>query len=221
MSDISSLTDNWDGHSGGEVQSFLKSQLTQALSVSDSKIGYVEYEDSTIKFYTVEGGKLLNSIALTGSADTGEATGHDTYVSVSPEMDSDGYYHLWGFHTEADGEAYKEDSAANAGKLVWDATLPYKPISDAGELAREVLGLAAEETAQTLSAEEVGKVIDEVASGDTSNPNDDGEESLTDEEVNKVIGEVESGDTSNPYDDGDKSLTDEEVEETIGEADKV
>lgn len=82
MAEITSLTENWNGHSGSEVQAFIKSQLQNAISASGGKVGFVEYDGSSIKFYTEEGGELISTITLAGTVYA---------VSLASETDSSFY----------------------------------------------------------------------------------------------------------------------------------
>lgn len=46
------------------------------------------------------------------------------YVCFSPEVDSNYYYHVWGFYSKEDCERYLSDRETYAGLLLFDAALP-------------------------------------------------------------------------------------------------
>lgn len=71
MSAINDITEAWAGHSGLEVETWLKSQIIAALSASAEKVGYVSFDGTTMRFYDYEGGsELFNSISFGGDVYT-------------------------------------------------------------------------------------------------------------------------------------------------------
>jgi hypothetical protein len=54
MSAITDLTEAWAGHSGLEVETFLKQMLGSTVASLGGKIGYVELVGSTLTFYDEE-----------------------------------------------------------------------------------------------------------------------------------------------------------------------
>ena len=66
MGAIPDLNEAWAGHSGLEVETFLKQQIAGALSLAGGKYGYVEMVGSDLRFYDEEGGTVLASISLGG-----------------------------------------------------------------------------------------------------------------------------------------------------------
>lgn len=63
MANIQNISEAWAGHSGLEVETFLKSQLS---SLVDLKFGYVEWSGTNLVFYDKEGGTQISSISLGG-----------------------------------------------------------------------------------------------------------------------------------------------------------
>jgi len=68
MANIQNLTEAWAGHSGLEVESFIKSQLTALAASVGDKFGYVDFntQTMTISFYDEQGGTVLGSVQLGG-----------------------------------------------------------------------------------------------------------------------------------------------------------
>lgn len=66
MGAIPDLNEAWAGHSGLEVETFLKQQIASALSLAGAKYGYVEMAGSDLRFYDEEGGTMLASISIGG-----------------------------------------------------------------------------------------------------------------------------------------------------------
>lgn len=62
MANINDITEPWHGHSGLEVETWLKSMLA-TIGV---KFGYVQFTGSSLVFYDVEGGQVLQTVDLTG-----------------------------------------------------------------------------------------------------------------------------------------------------------
>ena len=52
------------------------------------------------------------------------------YICPSTSADDRNYYHIWGFATEADKDAYLADPEGNAGLLLVDTTLPISAVQD-------------------------------------------------------------------------------------------
>ena len=66
MSAITDITEAWRGHTGLEVETFLKQMLGSTISSLGGKIGYVALDGSTLKFYDEQGGNVISSISLSG-----------------------------------------------------------------------------------------------------------------------------------------------------------
>lgn len=66
MSAITDITEAWRGHSGLEVETFLKQMLGSTVASLGGKIGYVELVGSTLNFYDEEGGNVISTISLSG-----------------------------------------------------------------------------------------------------------------------------------------------------------
>ena len=64
---IENLDENWAGHSGQEVQEFIKRQLTAAITGSREKIGWIDYNAGRVTFYDEQGGTPLGGFSLTGT----------------------------------------------------------------------------------------------------------------------------------------------------------
>ena len=72
MAEIETLNEPWNGHSGLEVETFLKSQITRALAAADGKFGYATYNPETMSlvFYDYQGGTVLSTITFSGDVYT-------------------------------------------------------------------------------------------------------------------------------------------------------
>ena len=72
MANIENLAEAWDGHSGLEVESFIKSQLTALAASLGGKFGHVAFnaQTMTITFYDQPGGTVLGSVQLGGQVYT-------------------------------------------------------------------------------------------------------------------------------------------------------
>ena len=66
MSAIIDINEAWAGHTGLEVETWLKSQLSGMLTSLGGKVGYVALDGSTLKFYDEQGGNVISSISLSG-----------------------------------------------------------------------------------------------------------------------------------------------------------
>ena len=67
MSDISNLQEPWEGHTGNEVESFLKRAVSSLQTSVQSKVGYVESDGSVISFYEDETKEhFIGSVTLAG-----------------------------------------------------------------------------------------------------------------------------------------------------------
>lgn len=66
MADIVDINEAWNGHSGLEVETFLKRQLAVALSASEGKFGAVQLVGTNLVFYDEENGNVLGSVSLSG-----------------------------------------------------------------------------------------------------------------------------------------------------------
>lgn len=62
MANINDITEPWNGHSGIEVETWIKSMLA-TIGV---KFGYVQFTGASLVFYDVEGGQVLQTVDLTG-----------------------------------------------------------------------------------------------------------------------------------------------------------
>lgn len=67
MAKIENISEDWQKHSGAEVQEFIKEQIRQLSTSIGSKFGDVTYEGGRINFYAEDGGTLLQSIILSGT----------------------------------------------------------------------------------------------------------------------------------------------------------
>lgn len=68
MANIEDLNEAWAGHSGLEVETFLKAQLTALSAALGGKFGHVEFNSQTmtVTFYDEPGGTVLGTIQLGG-----------------------------------------------------------------------------------------------------------------------------------------------------------
>ena len=64
---IPSMSTSWDGYKKSRVEEFLKEQLTDLISKTDEKVGWIAYENGAIVFYDSEGGNQLGSVSLSGT----------------------------------------------------------------------------------------------------------------------------------------------------------
>lgn len=55
MSIIPDINEAWQGHSGLEVETFLKSQIVAAMTAAGGKIGFVDFANMTMRFWEYEG----------------------------------------------------------------------------------------------------------------------------------------------------------------------
>lgn len=72
MANIQNLTEAWAGHSGLEVETFLKGQLAALSAALGGKFGYVAFNSQTmtITFYDEPGGTALGTVQLGGQVYT-------------------------------------------------------------------------------------------------------------------------------------------------------
>lgn len=70
MSAIIDITEPWAGHSGLEVETWLKSMLASTVASLGGKIGYVELVGLTLNFYDEQGGTLISTVQLGGDVYT-------------------------------------------------------------------------------------------------------------------------------------------------------
>ena len=66
MSAINDITESWAGHSGLEVETWLKNIITSNISSMGGKIGDVVLAGSSLVFYDEPGGTVLKTISLSG-----------------------------------------------------------------------------------------------------------------------------------------------------------
>lgn len=66
MSDIININEAWAGHSGLEVETFLKRQIGAAISSIGGRFGDVVLSGSSLIFYDSPGGSVLKTISLSG-----------------------------------------------------------------------------------------------------------------------------------------------------------
>ena len=64
---IPNLATSWDGYKKSRVEEFLKGQISNILSATDEKVGWISYENGAIVFYDSEGGTQLGSVSLSGT----------------------------------------------------------------------------------------------------------------------------------------------------------
>ncbi|MDO4933772.1 MAG: hypothetical protein Q4E71_04095, partial [Prevotella sp.] len=64
---IENMTESWAGHTGQEVEDFLKNQLTAAIAGAREKIGWIDYTAGRVTFYDEQGGTPLGGFSLTGT----------------------------------------------------------------------------------------------------------------------------------------------------------
>lgn len=68
MADIENLTEAWHGHSGKEVESFLKRQLVNNMNMFEGKVGYVDYDGTKITFWDdAQKGNKIGEVTLSGN----------------------------------------------------------------------------------------------------------------------------------------------------------
>lgn len=68
MAEIEDMTVDWQGHSGSEVQQFIKQQIQKAQATANAKVGHVNYSGTTIYFYEDESeDTLVGSVSLSGT----------------------------------------------------------------------------------------------------------------------------------------------------------
>lgn len=67
MGSIGNIQEPWHGHTGLEVETFIKSQLSALASM---KFGRVEWDGSSLTFYDEEGGSIIQSVSLGGEVYT-------------------------------------------------------------------------------------------------------------------------------------------------------
>lgn len=72
MANIINIQEAWAGHSGSEVEAFIKQQLTALFASLGGKFGHVEFNSSTmtITFYDEPGGTALGTVQLGGQVYT-------------------------------------------------------------------------------------------------------------------------------------------------------
>ncbi|MBQ8070931.1 MAG: leucine-rich repeat protein [Bacteroidales bacterium] len=71
MAAIQNINEPWNGHTGLEVETFLKSQITAAIAAAGGKIGYVDFANMTMRFWEYEGAaQPLVTIGLGGTVYT-------------------------------------------------------------------------------------------------------------------------------------------------------
>ena len=88
MADIVNLNEEWQGHSGAEVQAFLKQAIAHAQATANEKVGYVEYSGGLISFYTDETkATKVGEVVLSGNIYTVEITASEqsTFNVLSSE----------------------------------------------------------------------------------------------------------------------------------------
>ena len=64
---IPNMQTSWDGYKKSRVEEFIKEQLTNLISTTDEKVGWITYENGAIVFYDSEGGQQLGSVPLSGT----------------------------------------------------------------------------------------------------------------------------------------------------------
>ena len=70
MSAITDITQTWAGHSGLEVETFIKSEISSAVASLGGKVGYVELSGSSLVFYDEQGGTVISTVELSGDVYT-------------------------------------------------------------------------------------------------------------------------------------------------------
>ena len=71
MAAIQNINEPWNGHTGLEVETFLKSQITAAIAAAGGKIGFVDFVNMTMRFWEYEGAaQPLVTIGLGGTVYT-------------------------------------------------------------------------------------------------------------------------------------------------------
>lgn len=70
MAEIKDLQEAWEGHSGKEVESFIKDKIRQSIADINGKFGNVSYEGGVMRFYDNEGGTQLSAVTITGTSYT-------------------------------------------------------------------------------------------------------------------------------------------------------
>ena len=70
MANINDITEPWNGHSGLEVETWLKQQLSSQLALIGDKFGDAAFTGSEFVFYDEPGGTVLLRVPLTGDVFT-------------------------------------------------------------------------------------------------------------------------------------------------------
>ena len=68
MAEIQNIQESWEGHTGLEVEQFIKREVSNTITTLGSKFGAVAYEEGQIKFYDEDNGTLLRTVSLTGTS---------------------------------------------------------------------------------------------------------------------------------------------------------
>lgn len=68
MAEIINIQEAWEGHSGLEVEGFVKEQFRQNLTALSGKFGSVAYEGGVMRFYDSDGGTQLGAVTITGTS---------------------------------------------------------------------------------------------------------------------------------------------------------
>lgn len=51
MSDINSIIEPWEGHTGSEVEAFIKNEINKIAMSNNGKVGWIGYENSNLVMY--------------------------------------------------------------------------------------------------------------------------------------------------------------------------
>lgn len=66
MADINDFLEPWHGHSGSEVQRFLKNEFSKLIENTDKKVGWLSYENGNIVMYDEQDGTQIGVMSLSG-----------------------------------------------------------------------------------------------------------------------------------------------------------
>ena len=67
MADIRDLLEPWNGHTGSEIEGFLKSEINKLIGTTDKKVGWLSYENGNIVMYDEQDGTQIGVVSLSGT----------------------------------------------------------------------------------------------------------------------------------------------------------
>ena len=148
---IPNMQTSWDGYKKSRVEEFIKEQLTNLISTTDEKVGWITYENGAIVFYDSEGGQQLGSVPLSGTvyaitlASTTPSSFYvlkdetTAYVDVSPstkagtlggEMEDFPEDYTWSLLVDNGGGSFVERASGTclSGGTIYQNVRPYLAI---------------------------------------------------------------------------------------------